>query len=81
VSAKQRAPRCDLTGTYAADGWKNRKGWRCTNDAAWRSSGGTLFCEACRKHGKDLAQAEINLANRQLLAIKTAKRIRRGGRR
>lgn len=70
------AVRCEMRGELAADGWKHSPWWRCLNDAVYQSSGGTRFCAACAKHMREFRRAEIRLAERQLLAIKTAKRLR-----
>lgn len=79
MSTTKPPPRCDLRGPTCFEGWRHNgsKRYRCPNRAEYVSSGGTKVCAACLKHRKEVAQAQINIARRELEACKTAKRIKR----
>lgn len=68
-----------MTGKYAAEGWKHRAFWRCTNEATWitgPSSSRRRYCDACREHMRSLYKAEISLGNNGLKALRESKRLR-----
>lgn len=78
VRLSARAPRCEMRGKLAAHWWnadRHPVQDRCPNAATWRSSGGSLFCDACRKHMREYQRSTIRLAQGQLDAIRTAKRL------